>query len=243
MGASRRRGAIIVFAKDPRPGAVKTRLTPPLSPGEAAGLYACMLDDVLELTARAARELDLEALLAVDPPTARAALAARAPAPFHAVAQRGPDLSARMAHAVLEAAAGGASPVLLRGSDSPALTQPVLRGAVRALAERADLVVCPDRDGGYNLVGLRRPAAGVFGHAMSTARVLDDTLARGRLLGLRAEVLEPGFDVDVAADLERLAAARRRDPALPCVRTLAFLDGRGLWSRVDTARGRRRERA
>jgi hypothetical protein len=91
------------------------------------------------------------------------------------------------------------------------------------------VVLSPDRDGGYNLVGLARPAPGLFAHAMSTASVLDDTLGRARALGLRAELLAPGFDIDTAEDLALLAEARRRDPALPCPRALAYLDAHGLW--------------
>ena len=210
---------------------MKTRLTPPLSPEQACALYERMLDDVLELSARAASRLDLEPVLAVHPPESRAELAARAPKAFRTVAQRGRGLSERMAHAVDEAAAAGAQPILLRGSDSPALDESTLETAVRAL-EVADLVVCPDRDGGYNLIGVRRCVPGLFRHRMSTESVLDDTLANAAAAGLRSEVLEPGFDIDVAADLKFLAEARRRE-APPCPRTLAFLDETGLWGACE----------
>jgi glycosyltransferase A (GT-A) superfamily protein (DUF2064 family) len=90
-------------------------------------------------------------------------------------------------------------------------------------------VICPDRDGGYNLVGLARPAPGLFAHPMSTASVLADTLARARAGGLTHTALPAGFDLDTAADLALLAEARRRGAAGACPRTLAFLDRHALW--------------
>ena len=168
-----KRGAIVVFAKPPRPGLVKTRMSPPLSLEEAAELYASLLDDVLATTAELAAELDLAPIVAVHPPDACAELVDRAPAGYRVMAQRGRDLSERMRWAMLEVAAGGASPILLRGSDCPVLGPQVARQALEAL-ESSDLVLCPDRDGGYNLVGLRTAVSGLFQHPMSTASVLED---------------------------------------------------------------------
>jgi rSAM/selenodomain-associated transferase 1 len=230
--------ALVVFAKAPRPGFVKTRMTPPFSPAEACALYVAMLDDVLEASARAAAELGIDPVLAVHPPDACAALARSAPAAFRVIAQRGADLGARMAWAVDELAAGGASPVLIRGSDSPALGPETLIGALAALREH-DLVLSPDRDGGYNLVGLCRPMPGLFAHAMSTPSVLDDTLSNARRLGLRYHVLADGFDVDTVEDLAWLAEARRTGAAALCPRTLALLDEWGGWSYSARAPERR----
>jgi rSAM/selenodomain-associated transferase 1 len=221
-------GSIVVFAKQPRAGRVKTRLCPPLDPAVAAELYACMLEDVLQTTATFARQLGLDAVLAVHPPEACAALARLAPTPFRVVRQRGAELGSRMGWAVREAAAAGVRKLLLRGSDSPFLDGSALAAALAALA-RADLVISPDRDGGYGLVGLRRPAAELFGHPMSTRSVLDDTLANARRLGLSHELLEPGFDIDTARDLGRLARARGPHNTHVCPRTLALMDARDLW--------------
>ena len=80
---------LIVFAKEPRPGFVKTRMSPPLSAEQAAGLYAALLDDVLAATAEHAEAFGLAPVLAVHPPEACAALARRAPPGFRVVAQRG----------------------------------------------------------------------------------------------------------------------------------------------------------
>jgi rSAM/selenodomain-associated transferase 1 len=220
-------GVLVVFAKEPVPGRVKTRLCPPFTPDEAARFYAALLEDVLEASLAACQRLGLEAVLALDPPEAIARVAAVG---FRCEPQRGADLGVRMEHAAAREWACGAGPVLLRGSDSPTLGLATLEAALEALA-RSDLVICPDRDGGYNLVGLARPAPGLFSHPMSTASVLDDTLARARGLGLAAHVLPAGFDLDTAHDLALLAEARGQGEASVCPRTLAFLDRHGLWPR------------
>jgi rSAM/selenodomain-associated transferase 1 len=219
-------GALVVFAKQPLPGQVKTRLCPPFTAEQAADFYACMLEDVLETTLRASAALGLVAVLALQPPAAAATFAA--PAGLRCEPQQGADLGARMEHAFARQLAAGHGPVLLRGSDSPTLRLETLSAALLAL-ERSDLVLCPDRDGGYNLVGLRRPAPGLFSHPMSTTSVLVDTLARAQGAGLTHALLPAGFDIDTAADLALLAEARRQGAAGECPRTLAFLDRHGLW--------------
>jgi glycosyltransferase A (GT-A) superfamily protein (DUF2064 family) len=145
--------------------------------------------------------------------------------------QLGTDLGARMEDAVSRELGAGRRPVLLRGSDSPTLGLATLEAALEALA-KSDLVICPDRDGGYNLVGLARAVPGLFSHPMSTDSVLADTLARARLGGLTHSLLPAGFDVDGAADLALLAAARARGEAGDCPRTLAWLDRHG-WPTSD----------
>jgi len=221
-------GAVVVFARRPAAGRVKTRLSPPLSPAQAAELYRAMLADVLEATAGFAERLRLAPVLAVTPPEACAELARHAPPAYQVVAQRGANLAARMAWAVAEQAAAGRDRILLRGSDSPALDGGALSEALAALDDH-DLVLCPDRDGGYNLVGLREPAPGLFEHPMSTGRVLEDTLASARWLALRVHVQQPRFDLDRYQDLRWLAAARADGCELLCPRTLAYLDAHALW--------------
>jgi rSAM/selenodomain-associated transferase 1 len=223
----RRRGVLIVFARRPEPGRVKTRLSPPLLPEQAAELYAAMLADVLEASADMARRFDLDAWLAVTPPEACDELARSAPAGFRTVAQRGADLGKRMENAVADAFADGSSPVLVRGSDSPALGAGSVGAALDALAAN-DLVLLPDRDGGYGLVGLRAPADGLLAHPTSTPSVLAETVARAQALSLRVHLLEPGFDIDTVDDLRLLAEVRDRAAAL-CPRTLAYLDAKRLW--------------
>ena len=224
----------MVFARLPRAGHVKTRMTPPLDPAEAAELYGCMLEDVLEVTARAAGELGLEPILSVHPPEAAAALAARAPAGFQVVGQRGPDLGARMAVAVAEAAAAGHSPILLRGSDSPILDVSAIRDALDAL-EEVSVVVCPDLDGGYNLVGLHEPISGLFSHTMSASTTLEELCLHAGQRRLRVRRLATRFDVDTVDDLSHLATARAAGDTLPCPRTLACCDENDLWRHLRHA--------
>jgi len=227
------RGALVVMAKAPQPGKVKTRMIPPLSPRQAAALYACLLDDVLDVSLASAAACALTPVLALHPASACAAFARRRPA-FRVIAQRGADLGERMEHAVDAARATGARCVLLRGSDSPTLDGAVFAEALTRLASH-DLVVCPDRDGGYNLVGVRASARGLFAHPMSTGRALDDTLAAARRRGWRSCALPPRFDLDRIDDLRWLAEARERGAERLCPRTLAYLDAEGVWGHVGAA--------
>ncbi len=221
-------GVLVVFAKRPVPGAVKTRMCPPLRLDQAAALYAAMLEDVLATTAAAAATAQADLWLQVFPADAAAEMSLRCPPGFSVRAQHGRDLGERMAHAVTSAAAAGYRRILLRGSDSPALPREELVEGLAALAH-ADLAVGPDLDGGYTWIALRRPVPGLFDHPMSTSRVLEDTLARAAAHGLAICRCEPRFDLDTAGDLRRLADLRRRGGALECRRTLAFLDERALW--------------
>jgi rSAM/selenodomain-associated transferase 1 len=227
--AGGRDGCVVVLAKAPRPGLVKTRMTPPLSPEQAAELYAHMLDDVLEATAEIAHALDLDAALCVHPPESCAEIAQRAPTRFRVLAQRGSGLGERMARAAAEAAATGSRRILLRGSDNPLLGRSHFEQALGELDEH-DLVLSPDRDGGYGLVGMTAPHAGLFDHPMSTDSVLDETVANARQLGLRVKLLEQSSDFDTIEDLRELAISRRNGQVVGCARTLAYLNEHDLWS-------------
>jgi rSAM/selenodomain-associated transferase 1 len=226
------RGVLLVFAKEPEPGRVKTRMVPPLSPQQACDLYSEMLQDVLTASGRFAAEIGLAPILAVHPPRAATALARSAPTEFWVIPQRGANLGERMEWAIREAAASGADRTLLRGSDSPILDLEQVEAALASLDD-FDLVISPDLGSGYNLVGVRKPTPGLFDHPMSTRTVLEDTLANAAAQGLRAEVQRASFDLDTASDLDRLAAARWGPRgafvADLCPRTLAYLDAEDLW--------------
>jgi rSAM/selenodomain-associated transferase 1 len=222
------RGILVIFAKRPVPGHVKTRMCPPLSHEEAAEFYTAMLGDVLDASAVAAESYDLEPVLAIDPPSAASDLSRMCPPGFRVVAQRGADLSKRMSWVVAQMAASGATRILLRGSDSPTLDAEGIGLALEAL-ESNDLVISPDQDGGYNLIGLRGSTQGLFDHAMSTSDVLDDTLANAQRAGLRTQVLSPGFDLDTVDDLRWLADAVALGRAMSCRRTVEYADMHDLW--------------
>ena len=211
---------LALFAKAPVAGTVKTRLCPPLTPVEAADLYRAMLLDILDQHAAGpSRELALW----YTPESARAWFEAHAPDVYRLRPQRGDGLGPRMAAVFRTHASEGAGAVVLRGTDSPTLPLARVEAAFEALA-RADLVLCPDLDGGYNLIGLRAPCDGLFEIPFSTASVLDETLARARALGLACALLPAHYDIDTASDLDR--ARPDLDPA-STPRTLRWLAERG----------------
>jgi rSAM/selenodomain-associated transferase 1 len=200
--------AVVVFAKAPRPGGVKTRLCPPLSAAAAARLYRCFVLDVLDRV----RALDgITPAVAYAPRRGRRFFAAVRPRML-LIPQAGADLGARMAGVFQRLFERGFEAVVLIGADSPTLPPAYLRRAILAV-HRADLdgVIGPSEDGGYYLIGLRRPCPELFsGIAWSTGRVLAQTRARARRAGRRFRVLPTWYDVDTARDLRRLATELRR---------------------------------
>jgi rSAM/selenodomain-associated transferase 1 len=199
--------AVIVFARAPRPGAVKTRLVPPLAPEEAAALHARLVKRTLA-TARAASfgRIELHGTPDIDDPFFRFCAGHFAAA---LVAQSGADLGARM-RAAFESALARHPRALLVGSDCPALTARHLRQADRALRDGADAVFVPCEDGGYALIGLTRADASLFeGIAWGTGTVMADMRARLSRLGWRGRELETLWDVDRPEDYQRLVREGR----------------------------------
>lgn len=195
---------IIVFAKAPRPGGVKTRLCPPLSPESAALLHARMVRHTLATACAAAPgRVELHCSPMTDDPFFIECAHA------HGIglrAQAGGDIGRRMAHAMRDASR--MQPLLLIGTDCPARSADELRIALRALHEGDDAVLGPVDDGGYSLIGLARFEPAIFeGIEWSTARVGMQTRARFAQLGLRWRTLPPSWDVDLPADLQRLRGA------------------------------------
>jgi rSAM/selenodomain-associated transferase 1 len=196
---------VIVFARAPRPGMVKTRLIPLLGAEGAAGLHARLVKRTLE-TARAAgfRRIELHGVPDCDDPFFRfcaghygVALVPQAPG----------DLGERML-AAFEGALAVHGCVLLVGSDCPALTARHLRQAERALRDGTTAVLAPCEDGGYALIGLNRAEARLFeGIAWGGDSVAADTRARLAGLGWRWHEIETLWDVDRPEDYERLLAS------------------------------------
>ena len=197
--------AVIIFARAPRPGAVKTRLIPLLGAEGAAALHTRLVRRTLE-TARAAsfRRIELQGEPDIDDPFFRFCAGRFAVA---LAAQAGGDLGARMLAAFASALATHPRTLLL-GSDCPALAARHLRQADSALREGADAVFVPCEDGGYALIGLRRVDARLFdGVAWGGENVMAETRARLTALGWRWRELETLWDVDRPADYERLLAS------------------------------------
>jgi rSAM/selenodomain-associated transferase 1 len=217
------RGWLIVFAKAPRPGLVKTRMSPPFSLEESAALYQEMLADVLAATARFSTQLGLEPVVAFHPPDAINEVIGHAPPGFRFQAQRGEGLGDRMAHAVAEAAAAGAKCVLIRGSDSPALPFACFEEAVERLEAGDDVVLTPDQSGGYALIGMKQTERRLFEIPMSTEAVLDQTLEFARELHLSASTTQAAFDLNTVGDLQLLEALSEEETTDLCPRTVQFL--------------------
>src|SRR5437868_8755918 len=190
---------VAILAKAPLPGLAKTRLIPALG-REGAALFQARL---------IARTLATACTAATGPVTLWAApdeshlreLARQFPVEL--ARQSGGDLGARM-----RAALESACPALLIGSDCPALEPEHLRSAADALRDGFDAAVIPAEDGGYVLIGLRRPQPALFADLpWGTATVMAETRRRARKLGLAVRELTPLWDVDVPEDLERLREA------------------------------------
>jgi rSAM/selenodomain-associated transferase 1 len=201
---------LIIFAKEPRPGQVKTRLCPPLSPEEAAQLYHSFLQDILEEMARVP---EMQLAVAFSPPTAQPFFKDLAPPRTYLFPQEGADLGERMTRALARSLAAGFGPVLLRGSDIPDLPAALVSEAREVLATgRAQVVLGPALDGGYYLVGLAEPQSGLFqGPAWSSPTVLSDTLRLAEKSGLKVHLLPRWPDIDTYADLLRFV--QRAGPA------------------------------
>jgi glycosyltransferase A (GT-A) superfamily protein (DUF2064 family) len=190
-------GTVIVVAKEPVAGRVKTRLCPPLHPGDAADLAGAALADTF--AAVAATPCDRRVL----------ALDGRAgpwvPPAFEVVAQpQRPGLDERLAAAL----AGARGPTLLIGMDTPQVTSELLAGALARLVAGADAVLGPAPDGGYWLLGLATPdPAAVLGVPMSTATTGAAQRARLDALGLTTVRWPSLRDVDEFDDAVAVARA------------------------------------
>jgi hypothetical protein len=207
----RRRAArvgVVVLAKYPRPGRVKTRLAAAIGGAGASAIYRAFVAD---LAARL-QGLGLEVWWAYAPSGAPFATLVRSRRCFP---QRGGDLGRRMAHAIGVLHRRGVRGVIVLGADAPHVSLAQVRRAATALRTGADVVLGPAADGGYYLIGMRSVVPALFRDMpWSSARVLRETRARIRRLGLRLVQVRPDFDVDDAASLARLQRLVVRRPRL-----------------------------
>jgi rSAM/selenodomain-associated transferase 1 len=193
---------LIVFARAPQPGAVKTRLIPLLGAEGAAALHAKLVKHTLDnMHAASLRNIELHCAPDITDPFFRFCEG------HYGVAlhpQAGADLGARML-AAFESALAMHARVVLVGSDCPALTARHLRQAERALHGGADAVFVPCEDGGYALIGLARVDARLFDDiAWGSDSVMVETRARLKQLGWNWRELETLWDVDRPEDYQRL---------------------------------------
>src|SRR5216683_1173893 len=199
------RCALALMAKVPFAGAVKTRLTPPLTPEEAARLSICFLRDMTTNVA-GLNGYGTEGVVLYTPASAEKLLQDLLDQSFSLFAQRGEMLGERLINAAAELLSNGFESVCLINSDSPTLPGEILTTAASLLAQEGDRVVLgPSQDGGYYLIGLKRPHGYLFERiAWSTADVLAHTIERAAEIGLPVELLPTWYDVDDVATLRLL---------------------------------------
>ena len=216
--------ALVVFAKAPIPGEVKTRLCPPLTPDEAATLHGTFVLDVLEQTRIAAStgagRASTSSTSNLAPRTSSLPFdryLACSPASDHVffkimeerqavqlMDQVGPDLGARMSHTFARLFDRGYKQVVIIGTDAPTLPQSIYQDAFTSLKDH-DLVLGPALDGGYYLIGLTRPVPELFaGIPWSTDQVLSRTQQKAGELGLAIGLLKEWHDIDTIDDLRWL---------------------------------------
>lgn len=194
---------MVVVAKSPRPGEVKTRLCPPLALSDAAALHGAFLRDTIESLGLLT---NVQVVVAYAPAEDRAVFEAACRGAI-LVAQPDGDLGARLAATFETLHARGFRRVVAIGADTPTLPSGFVRRAF-ALLNRPDIdvVLGPADDGGYYLIGLAAPQPALFRDiAWSTDRVRALTIDRAADAGLRLVCLPLWRDVDTFADLTRLA--------------------------------------
>jgi rSAM/selenodomain-associated transferase 1 len=216
--------ALIVVAKRPAAGHTKTRLSPSLSSDQAAALYECFLRDTLDLMRRVAQRVPhVKPVIAYLPHDAEGYFAKLAPE-FDRIVQTGDDLGARLDDALQHYLALGYERVAIMNSDGPTLPVEHLVEAFEGLSNHADVVLGPSDDGGYYLIGLKKPAPRLLRDVqMSTPRVAADTLALAEAEGLRVKLLPVWYDVDDVAALRRLNDELATAPAHVAPHTRSFL--------------------
>jgi hypothetical protein len=186
---------LVIMAKAPKPGVVKTRLAQSLPLAAVVELYRCLLDDTMAL-ARSLGDVDVAIMCPAS----------------DMEAQSGDGLAAGLTSVFAHFAEAGRRRIVAFNSDSPHLPASVLVSAFRALAQ-SDVVVGPTHDGGYYLVGATASHPGLFaGDGLGTTNAYEALLGRTRALGLSVSLTDAFYDIDVAEDLSRLAAELQSVP-------------------------------
>jgi rSAM/selenodomain-associated transferase 1 len=218
------------MAKAPRPGTVKTRLTPPLTPDQAASLNICFLRDTTE---NLATVVNATGLISYTPAGDEALFEGILPGGFALVLQREGDFGQRLLGAAEDILACGFASVCLIDSDSPTVPTEAYAQAVRELAREGDRVVLgPSADGGYYLIGMKHAHAALFENiSWSTSTVHAETCERAAAAGIELIELPLWYDVDDAPTLALLRAELLAGmapgfaitPGYPASHTRAFL--------------------
>jgi rSAM/selenodomain-associated transferase 1 len=208
---------LVIMAKAPKPGKVKTRLAQSFPLTAVTAFYRCLLDDTMTL----ARSLGNVEVAIMCPGSDLDELECLAGEEMRVVAQKGEGLAAGLTSVFAHFAAGHQR-IIAFNSDSPHLPASVLEDAFKILAVH-DIVIGPTHDGGYYLIGAKATHPALFENdGMGTTNALEALLASARTLALSVGFTVPFYDIDVASDLARLAEELRLAPAR-APRTAAWL--------------------
>ena len=206
--------ALVIMARYPELGKVKTRLAKSLGDEATLTLYSAFLRDLAQRFAGWICDLHW----AYTPDNADFASFASTLVPvnrlsMHSFPQQGPELGARLHHVFLSTCLDGFQRTIVIGSDSPQISRATVERAREAL-DHFDVVLGPAEDGGYYLIAMREPYDVFSDIPMSTSVVLQMTIEKAHDQGLSVHLLEPLFDVDELSDLERLAHLLRTEQEL-----------------------------
>jgi rSAM/selenodomain-associated transferase 1 len=197
------RQALVVAAKAPQPGTVKTRLCSLLSSDDATELYRCFLEDTFRVMNRVP---GTQRVISYTPEGSEAYFQRDGLKDQRLLLQRGDSFGERLFNAFEDLFSEGFGSVIILNADSPTLPVRYLTQAFEELARAGDRVVLgPADDGGYYLIGLKRAHRVLFERiTWSSDRVLAETLERARESAIEASLLPAWYDVDDAEGLERL---------------------------------------
>lgn len=193
--------ALVIMARAPVPGQVKTRLGPHLTPVQSAELYSAFLQDTVELVASLSTYTPF---LAFTPPEAETFFRQSVPPSVSLLRQGDGDLGQKLYGVFLELDQRGYSPIVVVGSDHPTMQPGHLEAAMERL-RHCQVCLGPSHDGGYYLIGARAVHRCLFEDIpWSTPQVLQSTIARAKAAGLSLGLLDICPDVDTIGDLRRL---------------------------------------
>jgi rSAM/selenodomain-associated transferase 1 len=223
------KSVIVIMAKQPRPGMTKTRLSPPLTVDEAARLYEVLLLDTIQLVS-GLKGCDLA--IAITPEEARSYFEAIALPGTLLLPVDGVNIGDCLSQSLRSLLSLGYTQALALNADGPSLPVEYLQLAIDLLDEH-DLTLGPGHDGGYYLIGVKRPEPALFrGVSWSTPEVLTQTLERVRELGWRYALTPQWYDIDTAADLVRLVNDLDSLPQGSLPNTRAFLASSDVLNRL-----------
>lgn len=194
------KNAVILFTRVPHPGQTKTRLLPILQPEQCADLHWAFLKDLAEVY----RQVDAHLFVAYTPDPDWELLKSVFPRAGY-LAQKGNDLGEKMYRCLRKVLALDYESVILTGSDLPGMTAAHLESGF-AVLEETDIAIGPTSDGGYYLIGMKRPCREAFRiEGYGGATVFEKTVAAAKNAGLTVGLAMTCDDVDTPEDLKNLA--------------------------------------